>query len=92
MHVRREGLGGSGTTSPQRCAHRVLRTTTRAACAHACNGAVVMRKNGVARALWLTGDDRGSQFLKNWMDFLEEQADLRYPNLADLYVDEQKGG
>lgn len=31
---------------------------------------------------------RGSQFLKNWMGFLEENADLRYPNLADVYVDE----
>jgi hypothetical protein len=34
---------------------------------------------------------RGSQFLKAWMGFLEEHADLRYPNLADVYVDEQDG-
>ena len=34
---------------------------------------------------------RGSKFLKNWMEFLEEHADLRYPNLADVYVDEQNG-
>lgn len=34
---------------------------------------------------------RGSKFLKSWMDFLEENADLRYPNLADVYVDEQNG-
>lgn len=27
---------------------------------------------------------RGSPFLKRWMDFLEDQADLRYPNVADL--------
>ena len=27
---------------------------------------------------------RGSAFLKNWMEFLEEEADLRYPNVADL--------
>lgn len=33
---------------------------------------------------------RGSKFLKAWMGFLEENADLRYPNLADIYVDEQK--
>ena len=31
---------------------------------------------------------RGSKFLKSWMDFLEENADLRYPNLSELYVDE----
>jgi hypothetical protein len=36
-------------------------------------------------------DSRGSKFLKSWMDFLEEHADLRYPNLADVYVDEQDG-
>jgi hypothetical protein len=34
---------------------------------------------------------RGSKFLKSWMAFLEENADLRYPNLADVYVDEQNG-
>jgi hypothetical protein len=34
---------------------------------------------------------RGSPFLKAWMEFLEENADLRYPNLADVYVDEQNG-
>ena len=28
--------------------------------------------------------DRGSKFLKRWMSFLEENADLRYPNVADL--------
>jgi len=26
----------------------------------------------------------GSKFLKSWMDFLEENADLRYPNLDDI--------
>ena len=35
---------------------------------------------------------RGSEFLKRWMEFLEEHADLRYPNLSDVYVDERKGG
>ncbi|ORY14438.1 DNA-binding protein SMUBP-2 [Clohesyomyces aquaticus] len=34
---------------------------------------------------------RGSKFLKRWMEFLEEHADLRYPNLADVYVDERNG-
>jgi DNA polymerase alpha-associated DNA helicase A len=34
---------------------------------------------------------RGSKFLAAWMGFLEEHADLRYPNLADMYVDEQNG-
>jgi len=27
---------------------------------------------------------RGSRFLKHWMDFLEENADLRYPDAGDL--------
>jgi DNA polymerase alpha-associated DNA helicase A len=27
---------------------------------------------------------RGSKFLKDWMEFLEENADLRYPDLASL--------
>jgi hypothetical protein len=35
---------------------------------------------------------RGSAFLKRWMEFLEEHADLRYPNLSDVYVDERTGG
>lgn len=35
---------------------------------------------GITNA-WL----RGSAFLKQWMEFLEEHADLRYPNLADVY-------
>ena len=34
---------------------------------------------------------RGSNFLKAWMGFLEEHADLRYPNLSDVYVDEANG-
>jgi hypothetical protein len=39
----------------------------------------------------LTSSFRGSKFLKSWMEFLEENADLRYPNLADVYVDGQNG-
>lgn len=31
---------------------------------------------------------RGSAFLKQWMEYLEEHADLRYPNLADVYEDQ----
>jgi DNA polymerase alpha-associated DNA helicase A len=31
--------------------------------------------------------NRGSSFLKRWMKFLEEHADLRYPNLDDLQLD-----
>lgn len=27
---------------------------------------------------------RGSKFLKNWMAYLEEHADLRYPDIKDL--------
>ncbi|KAJ4305735.1 hypothetical protein N0V90_001266 [Kalmusia sp. IMI 367209] len=44
------------------------------------------------RHLCVIGDSdtvgRGSKFLKAWMDFLEENADLRYPNIAEVYVDE----
>lgn len=35
---------------------------------------------------------RGSKFLKNWMKYLEDEADLRYPNVGDLYVDQQNAG
>lgn len=38
------------------------------------------------RSLTVIGDSetvsRGSAFLKKWMEFLEENADLRYPDLA----------
>lgn len=27
---------------------------------------------------------RGSKFLKKWMEFLEENADLRYPDVAEV--------
>ncbi len=27
---------------------------------------------------------RGSKFLKKWMEFLEENADLRYPDIAEV--------
>jgi DNA polymerase alpha-associated DNA helicase A len=30
---------------------------------------------------------RGSKFLKDWMEHLEENADLRYPDLASLVRD-----
>ncbi|KAK1636768.1 P-loop containing nucleoside triphosphate hydrolase protein [Colletotrichum phormii] len=40
------------------------------------------------RSLTVIGDSetvkRGSNFLKRWMDFLEENADLRYPDLSSL--------
>ncbi|KJZ79050.1 hypothetical protein HIM_01823 [Hirsutella minnesotensis 3608] len=40
------------------------------------------------RSLTVIGDSetvkRGSKFLKRWMDFLEENADLRYPDLANI--------
>ena len=32
----------------------------------------------------LTCPGSGTKFLKRWMDFLEENADLRYANVADL--------
>ncbi|KAK7188101.1 hypothetical protein DPSP01_001642 [Paraphaeosphaeria sporulosa] len=48
------------------------------------------------RHLCVIGDSetvsRGSKFLKAWMDFLEENADLRYPNISDSYVDEPGAG
>ncbi|KAJ4376240.1 hypothetical protein N0V83_001523 [Neocucurbitaria cava] len=48
------------------------------------------------RHLCVVGDSdtisKGSKFLKAWMGFLEENADLRYPNLSDVYVDERGGG
>lgn len=31
--------------------------------------------------------NRGSSFLKEWMTFLEDNADLRYPDLASLTTD-----
>lgn len=48
------------------------------------------------RHLCVVGDSetisRGSKFLKAWMGFLEEHADLRYPSLADVYeYDEEHG-
>ncbi|KAK4508579.1 hypothetical protein PRZ48_002318 [Zasmidium cellare] len=43
------------------------------------------------RHLCVIGDSetisKGSKFLKAWMAFLEENADLRYPNLSDLSQD-----
>jgi DNA polymerase alpha-associated DNA helicase A len=43
------------------------------------------------RSLTVIGDSetvkKGSKFLKDWMDFLEENADLRYPDLASLTQD-----
>ncbi|KAJ5132917.1 hypothetical protein N7448_007075 [Penicillium atrosanguineum] len=40
------------------------------------------------RHLCICGDSetisRGSSFLKHWMDYLEENADLRYPDAGDL--------
>lgn len=32
----------------------------------------------------LMSHGRGSSFLKKWMDFLEENADLRYADLASV--------
>ncbi|KAK5115357.1 hypothetical protein LTR62_001557 [Meristemomyces frigidus] len=43
------------------------------------------------RHLCVIGDSetvgRGSKFLKSWMEFLEEHADLRYPDLSELQGD-----
>ncbi|KAL2154386.1 hypothetical protein VTH82DRAFT_3062 [Thermothelomyces myriococcoides] len=40
------------------------------------------------RSLTVIGDSetvkKGSKFLKDWMEFLEENADIRYPDLASL--------
>ncbi|KAI4737866.1 DNA helicase [Aureobasidium sp. EXF-12298] len=44
------------------------------------------------RHLCIVGDSetvgRGSKFLKSWMEFLEENADLRYPDVDDVLRDE----
>jgi len=34
------------------------------------------------------GIHSGSKFLKSWMEFLEENADLRYPDLDDVLREE----
>ncbi|KUI62514.1 DNA polymerase alpha-associated DNA helicase A [Cytospora mali] len=43
------------------------------------------------RSLTIIGDSetvqKGSTFLKRWMEFLEDNADLRYPDLASLTAD-----
>ncbi|KAG5912861.1 hypothetical protein E4U42_001748, partial [Claviceps africana] len=43
------------------------------------------------RSLTVIGDSetvkRGSRFLKRWMEFLEDKADLRYPDLSSLSND-----
>ncbi|OIW35059.1 DNA helicase [Coniochaeta ligniaria NRRL 30616] len=43
------------------------------------------------RSLTVIGDSetvrRGSPFLKRWMEFLEENADLRYPDVSTLALD-----
>lgn len=36
----------------------------------------------------IRGPYSGSKFLKSWMEFLEENADLRYPDLDDVLRDE----
>ena len=40
------------------------------------------------RCLVIVGDSetvaKGSKFLKRWMEFLEEHADLRYPDITAL--------
>lgn len=42
------------------------------------------------RHLCVIGDSetvgRGSKFLKEWMAFLEDKADLRYPDLGELGI------
>lgn len=37
--------------------------------------------------LGLFSANRGSKFLKGWMTFLEDNADLRYPDFASLTTD-----
>ena len=48
------------------------------------------------RHLCVVGDaetvGKGSGFLKRWMDHLEAEADLRYPDLAGLQVAGKGGG
>lgn len=37
--------------------------------------------------LGLFSANRGSKFLKQWMTFLEDNADLRYPDFSSLTAD-----
>jgi len=37
----------------------------------------------VIKCAILTGTFRGGAFLKKWMEYLEEHADLRYPDPAE---------
>jgi len=43
------------------------------------------------RQLVVIGDSetigKGGKFLKRWMEFLEENADLRYPDPSELNID-----
>lgn len=52
-----------------------------------------MRARASQECLKLTGYrscgiHSGSKFLKSWMEFLEENADLRYPDLDDVLREE----
>lgn len=44
--------------------------------------------NGADDCVSRNYNKRGSKFLKDWMEFLEEHADLRYPDLASLAGDD----
>jgi DNA polymerase alpha-associated DNA helicase A len=88
-----------GSTVRQRQSYRLAAISTHElAAASVCDG---LMKDAVAmtrpkRHLCVIGDSdtisKGSKFLKAWMQHLEDHADLRYPNLADVYVDQEKGG
>ncbi len=56
--------------------------------AHAGLTTILVAMTRPKRHLCVIGDSetvsRGSQFLKRWMKFLEDNADLRYPSLEDL--------
>ena len=42
-------------------------------------------RSGSIRLTLNNSSSRGSKFLKRWVEFLEENADLRYPNAAELF-------
>lgn len=38
----------------------------------------------LTKLFFFFGSRRGSNFLKKWMEFLEENADLRYPDATEV--------
>jgi hypothetical protein len=91
IHVRRTRRGPEKRGQPG--AVDVFRNPVSTCCntVHGMLAPLMYRAAGYVAPYAANAHARGSKFLKAWMEFLEEHADLRYPNLADVYVDEQNG-